>query len=147
MVRLLSSVQAGSACRNRVVEWVTTAMLLNFSLTAFASPATIAEGSFRYLLVIGLTPFVMQWSCLIVGVCRLGALYFNGYGLPWSARVRAVCAIFGAVVFAHMSLALAFLTKDTVTWSLGVGVYAILSATEIYSCLQAGTDANDPPRH
>src|SRR5262245_18740809 len=137
---------AGAQCRNRVVEWMATAMLLNFSITAFATPHTIEQGAFRYLLVIGLTPVVMQWSCLAAGLLRVVALYFNGRGLPWSTRVRAVCAIFGAVIFAHMALSLAFLTKDTKTWSLGVGTHVILALTEIYTCLRAGADINEDYR-
>lgn len=121
-------------------------MLLNFSITTIFSPETLARGSFKYLLDIHFTPEVFAGACGVAGIVRMIALYFNGYGLPWSARVRALTAIFGAVIFALMGLALTFLTKDTYTVSLGAGTHFLLAVVELYSCLRAGADVNEKLR-
>jgi hypothetical protein len=96
-----------------------------------------------YLLAIGITPTLFMLSMFLVGFVRVGALYYNGWGLPWSARLRALCAIFGAVTFGHLGLSLAWLTKDTGAISLGVGTHVVLAITELYSVLRAGADVNE----
>jgi hypothetical protein len=142
----LSTHSAGERCKNRIVEWVTTVMLLNFGLTTFVSPDTLMDGSFRYMVALGFSPTTFAWGCGLVGVVRACALYYNGYGLPWSARVRALTAIFGAVLFALMGLSLVYLTRDTATLSLGAGTHFTLAAAELYSCLRAGADVTEKYR-
>jgi hypothetical protein len=134
---------AGLNCRNRVIEWVCTAILLGYALNTLIWPETIAHGNFRYLIAIGVTPVLFFWSCLFIGTIRAVALVFNGRGLPWSARLRAVGAIFGSVVFAHLALMLAFIVKDGNPLPLGFWTHAILAAGEMYSCLRAGADVNE----
>jgi hypothetical protein len=77
------------------------------------------------------------------GTIRTIALAFNGAGLPWSARVRALCAIFGAVVFGHLALTLAFIVKDGNPMPLGFWTHGFLVLAEMYSCLRAGADVNE----
>jgi hypothetical protein len=134
---------AGLACKNRAIEWVCAAMMLSFAITVMLTPSTIEVGAFRYLLAIGITPTLFMLSMFLVGFVRVGALYFNGWGLPWSARFRALCAIFGAVTFGHLGLSLAWLTRDTGAISLGVGTHVVLAITELYSVLRAGADVNE----
>jgi hypothetical protein len=129
--------QSGDKCRNRVVEWLTTLMLINFGLTTVLS---------RYMTALHITPGMFAFACIAAGLARFFALYFNGYGLPWSARVRALTAVFGALVFSIMGLSLVFLTKDTGTLSLGAGTHFLLAAAELYSCLRAGSDVNEQYR-
>jgi hypothetical protein len=138
---------AGSFCRNRVVEWLCAGMLINFGLTCALSPTTLEIGSFKYLTALGVTPFLFTAANAGVGVVRIMALYFNGYGLPWSARVRALCAIYGACVFGIMGLSLVYLTRDTGTLSLGAGTHFLLALIELYSCLRAGADVADKYRY
>jgi hypothetical protein len=137
---------SGDKCRNRVVEWLTTLMLINFGLTTVLSPDTLIAGSFRYMTALHITPGMFAFACIAAGLARFFALYFNGYGLPWSARVRALTAVFGALVFSIMGLSLVFLTKDTGTLSLGAGTHFLLAAAELYSCLRAGSDVNEQYR-
>jgi hypothetical protein len=131
---------AGPACRNRVVEWMCTFMLLNFGVTIFMTPQTLEQGSFRYMVALHVTPMLFASAATIVGLVRVAALYFNGWGLPWSARVRALCAMFGAAVFGLLGLSLVFLTKDTGWLSIGAGTHIALCVVELYSCLRAGAD-------
>jgi hypothetical protein len=136
---------AGYACRNRVVEWQCTIILLSLGLTAAVWPESITseQSAFKYLQGIGVTPAFFSWTCMMIGFIRTGALYFNGRGLPLSARIRAVGAIFGAVVFAHLGWSLAFIYKDRNSLSLSVCVFVILAGVEVYSTLRAGADVND----
>jgi hypothetical protein len=138
---------AGSFCCNRVVEWLCAVMLINFGLTCALTPDTLAVGSFKYLTALGVTPAAFTVGTLGVGIVRIMALYFNGYGLPWSARVRALCAIFGACLFGVMGLALVYLTRDTGVLSLGAGTHFALAVIELYSCLRAGADVADKYRY
>lgn len=142
----MGSAPAGEMCQNRIVEWLCAWMLLNFAGTIYTSPDTLATGSFRYITALGITPDSFAFACGIVGLLRVTALYFNGYGLPWSARVRALSAIFGALVFSLMGLSLVFLTRDTGTLSIGAGTHFILAAGELYSCLRAGADVTEKYR-
>lgn len=136
----LASYTAGLRCRNRIIEWVCAAMLLNFGATTLLMPQTLANGSFRYILAIGVPPIAFALACSFVAIVRMIALYFNGMGLPLSARVRAVCSIFGAAVFGIMGLSLLYLTQDIAALPLGAGTHFILAAAELYSCLRAGAD-------
>lgn len=130
---------AGRNCRNRVVEWLCAFILLNFALTSLFMPETIETGSFRFISEIGVSPFWYILSLMTVAAIRLTALIFNGQGLPWSAVLRAVCAIFGGVVFAHMAWVLLYFTDDN-----GVaGSYALLAVAECFSCMRAGADVNE----
>jgi L-asparagine transporter-like permease len=136
---------AGYACRNRIVEWQCTLILLCLGATAAIWPESITntQSAFKYLQSLSITPFFFSWTCLFIGSVRFAALYFNGRGLPLSARIRAAGAIFGAVVFAHLAWSLAFLYKDRHSLSLSVCVFVILSGVEVYSTLRAGADVND----
>jgi hypothetical protein len=141
MMKIFS--RAGPRCRNRTIEWLTSAILVSFAITTLITPATIQFGAFKYMLALGITPRLFICTCLLLGCSRLCALYYNGRGLPWTAMIRAVGSILGAITFGFMSLSLAFLTFDTGTISLGVGTHALLACAEIYSCLRAGVDANE----
>jgi hypothetical protein len=134
---------AGINCRNRVIEWVCTGILLGYAADIFFWPNAISGGNFRYLIQIGVTPQLFFWSCFLVGCARAIALFFNGKGLPWSARLRALCAIFGAVVFGHLALTLAFIVKDGNPMPLGFWTHGLLVLAEMYSCLRAGADVNE----
>ena len=134
----------GPRCRNRALEWFTNGILLSFAFIMLVTPLSLEKGAFRYVIDIGISASVFKWSCLVFGLTTCLALYYNGRGLPWTARIRAVCAVFRAIVFGHLSLSLAYLTKDTGTISLGVGTHALLACAEIYSCLRAGADVNYP---
>lgn len=117
-------------------------MAMSFGFITLISPHSIEFGAFRYMLALGITPAILVGVCAITGGIRAYALYYNGHGLPWTARIRATCAVIGASTFGLMGLCLAFVTKDTGTISLGVGTHLILACAEIYSCLKAGVDAN-----
>jgi amino acid permease len=134
---------AGYACCNRGTEWACTLMLIGWGMTCLISPDTIGKGAFRYLLAIGVTQYAFTWFCIVVGLVRLVALIFNGGGLPWSARVRAMTAILGGVAMAHLAWCLAFLSKDTGVISIGVITYIILAGVEIFSATRAGADVNE----
>lgn len=137
---------AGARCVNRVVEWMVAAMMLNFAATTFFFPGTIAVGSFRYLPAIGVSAEIFVVWTGLTGGAHVLALYYNGRGLPWTARGRALCSIFEACTFAAMAWCLAFLTKDTHEPSLGVGTHLALAGVALYSCLRAGADVNEKYR-
>jgi hypothetical protein len=131
---------AGPHCRNRMIEWTCAAILLGYAIVVIIWPTTIAGGNFRYLLQVGIGPFQFIIPCLILGLARMAALYFNGQGLPWSARVRAVGAIGGGIIFATMALMLGAVTRDGLPLPLGCVTHAALAVIEMYSCLRAGAD-------
>lgn len=132
--------EAGHRCRNRAIEWLTTCMMLGIAVSIAVTPQTVARGSFRYLLELGLTPAGLAVFFFLVGIARALALYLNGRWHPYGPRLRAGGALFGAMIWALMALALAYLTFETGTVSVGVPVYACLAGAEIYSCLRAGAD-------
>jgi hypothetical protein len=141
-----SSPPPGDRCKNRAVEWLAALLILSFALTTLLSPRTLDEGSFMYITYLGFTPLGFAAVTTTVGLARVFALYFNGYGLPWSARVRAVGAILGALVFALMGLSLAYLSKDVELLPLWTLAHFILSGFELYSCMRAGADVYETHR-
>lgn len=135
--------EAGDRCNNRKLEWLTALMFINFAVTTAIWPDTISKGAFKYLNVFGLSPIMMVCLLGAFSYMRVMALYYNGRGLPWSARARFVCSVFGVYIFGHMALALAYLKTETGELSLGVGTHVILAGAELYSCLRAGADVNE----
>jgi hypothetical protein len=136
----------GHRCKNRAVEWLAAMLLLSFAFTTTLSPQTIDEGSFAYLTLLGIDPMSFALATMTVGLARVFGLYFNGYGLPWSARVRAGGALMGALVFALMGLSLGFRTKDAGLLPLWTIAHFILSGFELYSCMRAGADVYEKYR-
>lgn len=136
----------GDRCKNRAVEWLAALLILSFALTTMLSPRTIDEGYFVYVTFMGFSPMGFAVVTMTVGLARVFALYFNGYGLPWSARVRAVGAILGSLVFALMGLSLAYRAKDVELLPLWTIAHFILSGFELYSCMRAGADVYEKYR-
>ena len=143
---LIGTASAGKYCCNRATEWILAACMLNWGLTTVATPETISKGAFKYLSVPGPQGLGIPWQLFaaVMLTCAFAwfvALLFNGNGLPWTARTRAICSIVCAVTLAYMALCLWRLSPDTLTYSLGIGSHAIWGAGALYSCLRAGLDA------
>lgn len=130
------------ALASRLFEWVAACSMLGIAVTLAASPATIQRGSFRYMLDAGLTPSLLGPFFALVGVLRIIALYANGEWKPWGPRCRAAGALLGALIWGQMALALAQLTKDTSTISLGIPVYFCIILGELFSCYRAAADVD-----
>lgn len=137
---------AGDRCINRAVEWLAATLLLSFALTAFVSPDSVEDSNYRYITQLGFSPVGFAVVTAASGLVRVSALYFNGYGLPWSSRVRAAGAMIGSLMFALMGLSLAYSSREAGFIPLPTVGYFVFAAFELYSCMRAGADVYEKYR-
>lgn len=84
----------------------------------------LSAGTLRTLFAIG-------------AAIRMLALYANGHWPIYGPRMRAACALFGAVVWAEMAAAL---VVDRGHLSVDVATYTALTIGELYSSYRAAGD-------
>lgn len=125
----------------RLFEWMTSLMMLGISVTIVLSPATVSRGGFALVENVGLTPSVLGLLFTIGGALRFVALYANGHWPVVGPRLRAFCALGGALVWAQMLVALLKWSCGDGYISLGVPVYLFLTIGELLSCWRAATDS------
>lgn len=111
--------------------------MVGIALCILITPKTIELGAFRFMQLGGLTAFPTFLIFTIGGVLRAAALISNGrWHGQWrfGAKLRAIGAGFGAIMWAQLAIALVLLTEVTGTISIGVPVYISLTAGELISC-------------
>lgn len=141
---------AGKHSSNRLIEWLLASIMLGIALTIVITPQTISHGAFRYILLVPyVTPHVVAAFFGYFSVVRLVALYLNGQIHPYSAHMRFVGSLAGAISWSLMALALAYLSTTVQTVStgipIGIPVYCGLVVAEIFSCMRAGHDLHVSP--
>jgi hypothetical protein len=136
---------AGAYCQNRIFEWSTASMMIGIALCVLITPKTIDLGAFRLMTDAGFSALPVGITFAIVGAVRFFALYRNGRMQPYGAWMRAGGAMIAAFMWFQMCLALVLLTELTGTLSIGIPVYAVLTAAEVYSCYRAAADEISRP--
>lgn len=121
----------------RLFELAMTVIMLGEALLLILSPASLAASSFHFMLeTMSLTTCILLFSTL--GVARIVALALNGHWLPYGAYVRAVGAVFGALMWGQMAAALLEWGAHTMKpVSPGIPVYITLALFEIISMYRA----------
>lgn len=137
---MLNRTAPGPHCANRLFEWAATAMMLGIAVCVVLTPATIEMGAFRFLREAGLTAVPVAIVFGAFGALRAVALWANGYWQPGGARARMLCASAAAFMWFQMLVALLALMRVTGTLSVGIPVYAVLTACELISCYRAAYD-------
>lgn len=118
-----------------------TGALLGMAALLMIWPNAVAHSKFQFMLdVVGSKTLMLFY--LFVGWFRAVALYLNGGWPVWGARVRALAAIGGALVWLQMavSLIMAQLAIGAPP-SPSVPLYLALVAAEFYSIYRAAADA------
>ena len=117
---------------NRISEASAAWMMIGIAVLITTNPAAADAHSFD---LIG-AAIVDDWlapAFLTVGMVRMAALIANGswpvYG-PW---MRAYGALLGALIWSQMCLSLVILALP----SPGIPIYAVLTATELFSIYRA----------
>lgn len=131
---------ATSHCYNRLFEWMTALMMVGIAVTIALSPKAIAFGGFYLMQDIGLTPAILGVLFSLGGCLRVAGLYANGNWPIYGPRLRAGCALGGAVIWAQMFLALIKWSSQSGYVSIGVPVYLFLTIGEFISCYRAARD-------
>ena len=126
----------------RLFEWMTSLMMLGMAFVIAINPSTVKVGGFYLLSNIGITAPVLAVLSTLIGCIRIAALFANGLWPLWGPRFRAGCALFAAILWIQMFLALLAWSKESGYISIGIAVYLFLALGEFISCYRAGTDGN-----
>src|ERR1700676_5230066 len=91
----------------RLLEWMTSLMMIGIALTIAGDPGAVHNGGFYLMGSMGLTSVVIIIIFSLAGFGRLSCLYANGrwpfYG-PWC---RVVSSFVGGFVWGQMGLSVA----------------------------------------
>ncbi|MFE1601650.1 hypothetical protein [Methylobacterium sp. ID0610] len=139
---------AGPYSSHRLFEWAMAVMMLLIALTLALPGDTMERASLKPIADLGFSEGSMAFFFGTVGVLRATALYLNGHinnGMirPNGANVRAVCAGFGALVMAQLTLALVVDAFRSEAPSFVIPVFGTLTLFEAISCYVARLDAVD----
>lgn len=117
---------------NRISEASAAWMMIGIAVLIATNPAAADAHSFD-LIGIAIVDDWLAPAFLTVGMVRMAALIANGswpvYG-PW---MRACGALLGALIWSQMCLSLVILALP----SPGIPIYAVLTATELFSIYRA----------
>jgi hypothetical protein len=125
----------------RIPEWVSSVILVFFSISFFLPGDTVSIHGYHVLADIGFSDLILGTVIGFVALFRLLALYINGRSKGTPA-VRMVGAILGAVIF--ISLALGFgvpMLTGEMAPNTAWGTYLVLAAWDIWATYKAGYDA------
>lgn len=125
---------AGLYCSNRLLEWLTTAMILTIaSITAIPMMDRLA---FAVFYDFGLSTRWVAALLFIVGAMRAMALIANGRAPLYGPRMRTAGCIAGTLIWVAMMVSL--MRSGLVP--LSAAVYFFLAIGETVSCYRAATD-------
>ena len=117
---------------NRISEASAAWMMIGIAVLIATNPAAADAHSFD-LIGVAVVDDWLAPAFLTVGMVRMAALIANGswpvYG-PW---MRASGALVGALIWSQMCLSLVILALP----SPGIPIYAVLTATELFSIYRA----------
>ncbi len=124
---------------NRLFEWVMATAMILLAIETFIWPHTIDASAFHWLTTVLPGAFIGVFL-LLFGLARFAALIANGRSTVYGPRVRALCALAGAVLWAQFELAL--LASFTVKGppSPGIPFWFTFTLAELYSAYRAASD-------
>jgi hypothetical protein len=126
-------------CRHRLFEWMMTAAMLLLAIEIVIWPGTIGASAFRYIARV-VQPENLAVFFLVIGLCRIVALFANGQWPVIGPRIRAFAAVGAAIIWGQMFAALIVLAPQTGIPSPGIPVYLAITVGELISAYRAATD-------
>lgn len=132
-------------CRHRLFEWIMTMAMLLLALEIIIWPGTIGASAFRYIAQV-VYPENLAVFFLLIGACRIAALFANGHWPVIGPRVRAFAAFGAAIIWGQMLAALIVLAPKTGIPSPGIPVYFAITVGELISAYRAATDVGTKHR-
>ncbi|WP_063928381.1 hypothetical protein [Methylobacterium aquaticum] len=137
---------AGPYSSERLFEWAIAVMMVMIAVTLAMPGDTLERTALRPIAALGATEENMATFYAVVGIARGFALYMNGHinngrVFPSGAYIRAWCALFSAVVWGQLTLALFMDAFHANSPSLNIPVFGTLTMFELLSCYIARRDA------
>lgn len=132
-------------CRHRLFEWMMTAAMLMLALEIMLWPGVVEASAFRYIARI-VYPDNLALFFLVIGICRIVALFANGNWPVVGPRIRAFAAVGAAIIWGQMLAALIVLAPKTGIPSPGIPVYFAITIGELISAYRAATDVGSRHR-
>lgn len=132
--------RAGNHCRNRPLEWLTSAMLIGSGLILILYPKSIAGTAFRLMLDAGFQQAWLGPFFLGFGMLGIVALYQNGAWPAWGPAIRGLRCCAAAALWFQILYALYVYGTKTGAMPVGVAVYSVLLAAEFFSVNLAAHD-------
>ena len=121
---------------DRIFELAATLMMLGMASLIAIWPASIEASDFRYMLLV-MPPQAVAVVFFLLGGARIAALIANGHWPIYGPFVRAIGALFGALMWLQMDLALLNLIPAAGAPTPGIPVYFVLFAFELVSMYRA----------
>lgn len=116
---------------HRLLELQSACMMIGLGIHIFIWPDAIGASAFRFMLQL-MSPVTMMVLFMVGGLLRLVALIANGNWPRHGYKLRVAGAIFGAVLWSQMCLALFLLIPKVGTPpSPGITVYGFLTLFEL----------------
>jgi len=126
----------------RLFEWTFAACTTLLGLAMFVWPR-VANGSIVRVLVELVGWPAIAGIFLVVGMASIGALIANGSSAAVGPRVRSICAIFRAVLWAQFSLSMAHVSVTQGFPSPMLFFFPVFTASEFYIVYRAVLDVRD----
>lgn len=123
----------------RLFEWVMATAMVLLAVQCSIWPGTIDASAF-YWITTAMPAWFISGFLFLFGVARFAALIANGRSTIYGPRVRSLCAIAGAVLWAQFDLALiaAYTVKGPP--SPGIPFWFTFTLAELYSAYRAASD-------
>src|SRR5215204_4395582 len=140
-IAYLRSIGAAKFCTDRLFEWVVSIMMICISVTLAIPGDTLERSALAPLLQAGMTEEALASAFGIIGAVRGVALFANGALRPSGARMRAVGAAVGSVIWMQLAVILAIDSIATGRMSFVLPILFCLTGGEFISCYRAIFDA------
>lgn len=124
---------------DRLFEWYAAGTLALISI-CLAAPNVVLTGGFAILRDRGVSPEVCAAAFAFVATMRLAALVANGNIPVYGPRIRAASAAACVLIWFNLALALAYDYAVDSRLSLGLPIYVMLTACDMYSATRATRD-------
>lgn len=132
----------------RALEWLTSAVLLSFSMILLLPGNSFGPSSAWIGFVeFGLNEVSVAVPVMLLAILRMSALLINGMWRK-SPVLRMVGAAFGAFCFGLITsiVAYPYFEGTTSVISTGIGVYSLLAVADIIAAYRAGADVGNYTR-
>lgn len=116
----------GVHCFHRLFEWMATLMMLGVSACGLVQLSSHTPPQVALFILIG-----------VLGTVRVSALYLNGAWPIAGPRARAICAVFGAVIWLQMMMVL---QRHGGLLPIELPIYLCLTLGEIITCYRSAAD-------
>ena len=126
----------GKYCSRRLFEWTMAFAMFGFGLHILLMPGTFSSSRYSAVLLL-LTVSQFAAACVVVAAVRIVALAKNGQWPHFGPCIRSIAAIFAAVIWLQLAVALGQGTPSPGMW-----IYVALTGAEIVSVVRARRDGH-----